>query len=127
MRFFLIFFDFFFKNHVSRPLPLTKSLHWREFDPVEIEATVIDIRHREDMAARLQRNEQRTVVLTREPDVPPVVLRVRPAARTGQEERFAVIDGNAIDGDRAADVFGSNMAEAQLDGVSRILLDINDP
>ena len=104
-----------------------QSFHWREFDPVEIETAVINIGHREDMTSRLQRDEQRTAVLMREPDVPPIVLRVRPAARPGQEERFTVIDGNAIDGDCATDVFGSNMAEAQLDSVSRILLDINGP
>ena len=51
------FFYFFFKNHVSRPLPPIHSLHWREFDPVEIETAVIDIGHREDMTSRLQRDE----------------------------------------------------------------------
>ena len=83
---FSIFFDFFLKNHVSRPLPLTKSLNWHELQPVEIEAGVIDIGHGEDMAAGLQRDEQRAAIRKSEPDVPPVVLRVRPAARAGQEE-----------------------------------------
>ena len=106
---------------------LFQSLHRREFDPIEIKAAVIDVGHRENMAARLQWDEQRAAVFMGEPNVPPVVLRVRPAARAGQEERFAVVDGNAIDGNCAADIFGRNMAEAQLDGVSRVLRDINRP
>ena len=37
---------------------LFQSLHRREFDPIEIEAAVIDVGHREDMSTGLQRERQ---------------------------------------------------------------------